>query len=160
MQWPCTKTDRWLCLQNEATSGCNHPTAKAVLANCASSPARPLRIQRRDHVGALNAAALASSSSSSSNGGSDSSSSSSTNCAYKWCRQAALKCHRLERHRIGQIPRLGQVLSFGCTRAQESAAGPWFFPYKSQVTAVPWRPADHPPCLLYNPETCRNNQPA
>jgi hypothetical protein len=75
MRWaPCTKTDRWLCLRNAATSGCNHPTAKTVLANCASSPAHHLRIQRPEHVGALNAAAaLASSSSSSSSGGSDSS---------------------------------------------------------------------------------------
>ena len=68
MQWPCTNTDRWLCLRNAATNGC-------------------LRIQRPELVGALNAAALASSSSSSSNSGSGSSSSSSTNCAYKWCQQ-------------------------------------------------------------------------
>jgi hypothetical protein len=89
-------------------------------------------------VGALNAAALASSSSSSSSGGSDSSSS-STNCAYKWCQQHS--CHRLERHRIGQIPRLGQGLALGCTRALESAAGLGFRPYKSQATPAPWWPA-------------------
>jgi hypothetical protein len=53
----CTKTDRWPCLRNAGTSGCNHPTAKTVLANCGSSPARHLRIQRPEHVGALNAAA-------------------------------------------------------------------------------------------------------
>jgi hypothetical protein len=40
-------------------NGCNHPTAKTLLANCAISPARHLRIQRPEHVGALNAAALA-----------------------------------------------------------------------------------------------------
>ena len=81
----------------------------------------------------LNAAALASSSSG--GGGSDSSSSSSsssTNCAYKWCQQQ--QCHRLERHRIGKIPRPDQGLALGCTRAQESATGPWFRPHKSQGT--------------------------
>jgi hypothetical protein len=50
---------------------------------------------------------------------------------------------RLERHRIGQTPRLQHGLALGYTRAQESAAGPGFRPHKSQVTPVPvpWRPA-------------------
>jgi hypothetical protein len=47
----------------------------------------------------------------------------------------------LERHRIGQIPRLQPGLALGRTRAQESAAGPGFRPYKSQVAPVPWWPA-------------------
>jgi hypothetical protein len=55
----------------------------------------------------------------------------------KLCQQH--QCYRLERHRIGQIPRPGQGLALGCTRAHEIQK-------PSHSCALAARP-------VYNPET-------